>query len=58
MKNSVNKCRFGVFFTLAFAIVSVMWITVGGPRAAVAQSPMDMMNMMMGGEGKLLTDGG
>ena len=30
-----------------------MWITIGGPRAAVAQSPMDMMNMMMGGGGNM-----
>ena len=53
MKNSLNKCRFGVFFTLAFSIASITWITIGGPRAAVAQSPMDMMNMMMGGGGNM-----
>jgi hypothetical protein len=44
-----------VFFILAFVIASVTWITIGGPRAAVAQSPMDMMNMMMG-EGGNMTD--
>jgi len=47
MKNSYKKRKFAVF--LISAIASIMWIVIGESQKAVAQSPMDMMNMMMGG---------
>ena len=38
------------YFSLAFATANMIWITTQQPQQhAVAQSPMDMMNMMMGG---------
>jgi hypothetical protein len=52
-----NKKEFSVFVILALATASMMWIGIESPKhqQAVAQSPMDMMNMMMGGSD--MTDG-
>ena len=44
-----------MFLISAFAIASIMWTVIGESQKAVAQSPMDMMNMMMGGGN--MTDG-
>jgi hypothetical protein len=46
-----NKKEFSVFVILALATASMMWLGIESPKhqQAVAQSPMDMMDMMMGG---------
>jgi hypothetical protein len=51
MIDSSKKRGFAVLFTLTFVIASMVWIGVGSPQeqTVVAQSPMDMMDMMMGG---------
>ena len=51
MIDSSKKRGFAVLFPLTFVIASMMWIGVGSlqKQTAVAQSPMDMMDMMMGG---------
>jgi hypothetical protein len=48
-----------VFIILALAIASMMWIGIESPKhqRAVAQSPMNMMEMMMGGGGNNMTGG-
>ena len=50
-----------MFLISAFAIASIMWTVIGESQKAVAQSPMDMMNMMMGGgnmtEGTMMMGG-
>lgn len=47
---------FAVFFTLGFVTANMIWITTQQlQQQAVAQSPMDMMNMIMGGGN--MTDG-
>jgi hypothetical protein len=56
MRNSCKKKGFAVLFTLWFAFASMMWIGMETPQQqAAAQSPMDMMNIMMGG-GNNITD--
>lgn len=52
-----NKMEFSVFVILALATASMMWIGTETPKQqqVVAQSPMDMMNMTMGGSN--MTDG-
>src|SRR5918993_3929734 len=55
MENSYKKRGFAMFLISAFAIASIMWTVIGESEKAVAQSPMDMMNMMMGGGN--MTDG-
>ena len=55
MENSYKKRGFAMFLISAFAITSIMWTVIGESEKAVAQSPMDMMNMMMGGGN--MTDG-
>jgi hypothetical protein len=54
-KNKKESC---VFVILALATASMMWMGIELPQQqqAVAQSPMDMMNMMMGRGGNM-TDG-
>jgi hypothetical protein len=51
MIDSNKKRGFAVLFTLTFVIVSMVWIGEGSPQkqTVVAQSPTDMMDMMMGG---------
>jgi hypothetical protein len=51
MIDSSKKRGFAVLFTLTFVIANMVWIGVESPhkQTVVAQSPMDMMNMMMGG---------
>lgn len=44
-----------MFFVSTFAIASIMLTFIGGSEKADAQSPMDMMDMMMGGGN--MTDG-
>ncbi|CAN5396761.1 hypothetical protein BH18THE2_BH18THE2_38260 [soil metagenome] len=44
-----KKSGFVVLFTLVFAITSFTSLIAAEPQQAVAQSPMDMMDMMMGG---------
>jgi hypothetical protein len=56
MKNSYRKKGFAMFFISALAIASIMWTVIGESEEAVAQSHMDMMNMMTG-DGNM-TDGG
>jgi hypothetical protein len=51
MKSSYKKRGFAVFFVSTFAIASIMLIFIGGSEKADAQSPMDMMDMMMGDTG-------
>ncbi|HZB74292.1 MAG TPA: hypothetical protein VE378_06065 [Nitrososphaeraceae archaeon] len=50
-----NKKESGVIAILALATASMMWIGIESPKhqQAVAQSPMDMMNMMTGGGGNM-----
>src|SRR5919112_1145377 len=55
MENSYKKRGFAMFLVSAFAIASIIWTVIGESEKAVAQSPMDMMNMMMGGGN--MTDG-
>src|ERR687897_645349 len=55
MKSSYKKRGFAVFFVSTFAIASIMLTFIGGSEKADAQSPMDMMDMMMGGGN--MTDG-
>jgi hypothetical protein len=55
VENSHKKRGFAVFLISAYAIASIMWTVIGESEKAVAQSPMDMMNMMMGGDN--MTDG-
>jgi hypothetical protein len=55
MENSYKKRGFAMFLISAFAIASIMWTVIGESQKAVAQSPMDMMNMMIGGGN--MTDG-
>ena len=55
MKSSYKKRGFAVFFVSTFAIASIMLTFIGGLEKADAQSPMDMMDMMMGGGN--MTDG-
>jgi hypothetical protein len=55
MKSSYKKRGFAVFFVSTFAIASIMVTFIGGSEKADAQSPMDMMDMMMGGGN--MTDG-
>jgi hypothetical protein len=52
-----NKKESSVFVILVLAIASMMWIGIESPKhqQAVAQSPMDMMNKIMGGTN--MTDG-
>jgi hypothetical protein len=52
-----NKKEFSIFVILALATASMMSIGIESPKhqQAVAQSSMDMMNMMMGGSN--MTDG-
>jgi hypothetical protein len=56
------KRGFAVFFISALAIASIMWTVIGESEKAVAQSPMDMMNMMTGGgnmtDGTMMMGGG
>jgi hypothetical protein len=51
MIDSNKKRGFAVLFTLTFVIVSMVWIGEGSPQkqTVVAQSPTEMMDMMMGG---------
>src|ERR671915_715863 len=51
MENSYKKRGLAMFLISAFAITSIMWTVIGESEKAFAQSPMDMMNMMMGGSG-------
>ena len=46
-----NKKESSVFVILVLAIASMMWIGIESPKhqQAVAQSPMDMMNKIVGG---------
>src|ERR687894_1246439 len=55
MENSYKKRGLAMFLISAFAITSIMWTVIGESEKAFAQSPMDMMNMMMGGGN--MTDG-
>jgi hypothetical protein len=55
MKSSYKKRGFAVFIVSTFAIASIMLTFIGGSEKADAQSPMDMMDMMMGGGN--MTDG-
>src|SRR5215203_979822 len=55
MKNSYKKRGFAMFLISAFALARIMWTVIGESEKAVAQSPMDMMNMMM--RGGNMTDG-
>jgi hypothetical protein len=48
MKTSYKKRGFAVLFVSTFAIASIMLTLIGGSEKADAQSPMDMMDMMMG----------
>lgn len=50
-----KKSGFVVLFTLVFAITSFTSLIAAEPQQAVAQSPMDIMDMMMGGGN--MTDG-
>jgi hypothetical protein len=56
MKNLYRKGSV-MFFISAFAIASIMLTVAGESEKAVAQSPMDTMNMMMSRGGNM-TDGG
>src|SRR5918912_644984 len=57
MKDLYTKRGFALILALALAATSMTILTVAvKPQQAVAQSPMDMMNMMMGGGGNM-TDG-
>ena len=63
MKNSTKQNRgFAVFFISALTIASIMWTVIGESEKAVAQSPMDMMDMMTGGgnmtDGTMMMGGG
>lgn len=63
MKNSTKQKRgFAVFLISSLAIASIMWTVIGESEKAVAQSPMDMMNMMTGGgnmtDGTMMMGGG
>jgi hypothetical protein len=55
MKSSYKKRGFAVFIVSTFAIASIMLTFIGGSEKADAQSPMEMMDMMMGGGN--MTDG-
>ncbi len=56
MKNSTKQKRgFAAIFISSLAIASIMWTVIGESEKAVAQSPIDMMNTMMGGGN--MTDG-
>jgi hypothetical protein len=55
MKSSYKKRGSAVCFVSTFAIASIMLTFIGGSEKADAQSPMDMMDMMMGGDN--ITDG-
>jgi hypothetical protein len=55
MGNSYKKSGFVVLFTLVFATTGFTSLIAVEPQQAVAQSPMDMMDMMMGGGN--MTDG-
>ena len=55
MGYSYKKSGFVVLFTLVFAITSFTSLIAAEPQPAVAQSPMHMMDMMMGGGN--MTDG-
>src|SRR5215203_4635561 len=49
MRDSHTKRGFALFLALALAIASMTTLTVAvKPRQAIAQSPMEMMEMMMG----------
>jgi hypothetical protein len=49
MKDAYPKRRFAVFLALALATASMTTLTVAiKPQQAIAQSPMEMMEMMMG----------
>lgn len=49
MKDPYPKMRFAVFLALALATASMTTLTVAiKPQQAIAQSPMEMMEMMMG----------
>ena len=50
-----KKSGFVVLYTLVFAITSFTSLIAAEPQQAVAQSPMDIMDMMMGGGN--MTDG-
>ena len=66
MKYYSNKKESSIFVILALATASMMWMGMGieSPKyqQAVAQSPMDMMDMMMGGgnmtDGTMMMGGG
>ncbi|MDQ4013085.1 MAG: hypothetical protein M3146_05090 [Thermoproteota archaeon] len=63
MKNSTKqKTGFAVLVISSLAIASIMWPVIGESEKAVAQSPMDMMNIMTGGgnmtDGSLMMGGG
>ena len=66
MKYYSNKKESSIFVILALATASMMWMVMGieSPKyqQAVAQSPMDMMDMMMGGgnmtDGTMMMGGG
>jgi hypothetical protein len=49
MGYSYKKSGFVVLFTLVFATTGFTSLIAVEPQQAVAQSPMDMMDMMMGG---------
>jgi hypothetical protein len=55
MNDLYKKRRLAGLFTSAVAIASMMWIGIELPQqqAVVAQSPMDMMNMMMSKGGNM-----
>ena len=56
MNDLYKKRRLAKLFTSAVAIASMMWIGIEPPlqqQQAVAQSPMDMMDMMMGRGGNM-----
>jgi hypothetical protein len=54
MRDSHIKRGFALFLVLAIAIASMTTLTVEvKPQQAIAQSPMDMMNMMMGRGGNM-----
>lgn len=55
MKSLFKKRGLAVFFVSTFAIASIMLTFIGGSEKVDAQSPMDMMDMMMGGGN--MTDG-